>query len=120
MNFKQTISTKFAIAALLILLLFLADLKFKQWKNQRQIEQQKQSLQQQTDALQKKNDELSQSLDYLNSPTFKESVARQQLGLKKQGEQVYSFSNATQTDQGGQSQTSSNNLKKWWNYFFGS
>ncbi len=117
---KQALSSKIAIVGLLGLLVFLGDLKYKQYKAQQQIEQQTASLQQQADSLQKKNDELNQSLQYLNSPDFKESVARQDLGLKKSGEVVYSFSNA----QGGgspqtqQAQTGASNFQKWWGYFF--
>lgn len=116
---KQTLSSKITIAALLFLVVFLADLKFKQWQKQRQIEAEKQSLQRQADALQKKNDDLSQSLQYLNSPSFKERVAREQLDLKKAGEQVYSFSDSPQVA-GAFSEPASGtgNIKKWWDYFF--
>jgi cell division protein FtsB len=116
---KQTLSSKIAVVALLLLLVFLSYSKYKQWSAQKLIQAQKQDLQQQADALQKKNDELNQSLQYLNSDTFKESVARQQLGLKKQGEQVYSFADASQTGQlQGQNQQSQSNAKKWLDYFF--
>jgi len=105
--------------ALLILLVFLGNLKFKQWQSQRQIEKEKQSLQDQADSLQKKNQELSRSLQYLNSESFKERVAREQLGLKKDGEQAYSFADAPRvagasTDAPG----GPSNIKKWWDYFF--
>jgi len=114
---KQALSSKLAITGLFLLLIFLGDLKFKQWLNARQIEKQRQSLQQQADELQKKNDELNQSLQYLNSSSFKERVARQQLDLKKQGEQVYSFSDAPQV-LGASTQPQESNFKKWWDYFF--
>src|SRR6185295_6005726 len=91
---KKNISSKFALFCMLLLLLFLGDLKFRQWQSQRQIEKEKQALETQAAALQKKNDDLSSSLQYLSSPSFKERVARQQLDLKKEGEQVYSFSDA--------------------------
>jgi cell division protein FtsB len=117
---KQAISSKFAICGLLILLVFLADLKYKQYQSQKAIQQQMQSLQQQADTLQKKNDELNESLQYLNSPGFKERVAREDLGLKKAGETVYSFGNiqAGDNSQGLQAQDKPSNFQKWWNYFF--
>ncbi len=116
---KQTLSSKIALIALALLMIFLGNLKYKQWKSQRQIEAEKLSLQDQADRLQKKNDELNQSLQYLNSTGFKERVARDQLGLKKEGEQVYSFSDAPQvagatTDK----QNAPGNVQKWWDYFF--
>lgn len=116
---KHTLSSKITIVGLLILLAFLANWKYKQWESEKQVSAQRQSLQRQADALQKKNDELSQSLGYLNSDSFKESVARQQLGLKKQGEQVYTFADAPQTDQGqNQKASAESNPKKWLDYFF--
>jgi len=117
--FKQKISTRAAVLGLIILFLILAQLKWKQWQSEREIEKQRQSILQQADALQKKNDELNQSLQYLNSPDFKENVARQQLGLKKQGEQVYSFANNSANPGQDQTGDGQSNLKKWWGYFFG-
>ena len=116
---KQQLSSKIAIFGLLILLVFLGNLKYKQWKNQLEIEKQKQNLQSEADALEKKNNELNQSLQYLNSPSFKERVAREQLNLKKDGETVYSFGDAA-TSSGLSLQTDgkTHNAQKWWNYFF--
>jgi cell division protein FtsB len=115
---KQTITSKAAILALVLLLLFLGFSKFKQWQNQREIVKQKQTLLAQAEAQQKKNEELKQSLEYINSPNFKESVARQQLGLKKQGEEVYSFVDAQSQANQTQAETKEGNFTKWWNYFF--
>ncbi len=116
---KKTISSKIAIAALLILLVFLGNLKLKQWRAQRQIEKEKLSLKEQAEGLQKKNNELNQSLQYLNSTGFKERVARQQLDLKKQGEQVYSFSDAPKVAGASTEKASGpGNIQKWWDYFF--
>lgn len=115
---KQTLSSKLAIAALLILLLFLADLKYKQWQSQKEIEKQKLALLEQADSLQKKNDELNQSLQYLSSPDFKERVARQQLSLKKDGETVYSFGALPEASAPDANIQTEPNAKKWWDYFF--
>ncbi len=116
---KKTISSRLAIATLIILLIFLVDLKYKQWKNQQEIEKQKQNLLAQADTLQKKNNELNQSLQYLNSPSFKERVAREQLNLKKDGEIVYSFGDAPdQAPQNTPPEIKTSNVQKWWDYFF--
>ena len=116
---KQTLSSKFTIAGLLLLALVLGNLKYKQWHSHQEIEKQKQRLETQANELQKKNDELNQSLQYLNSPGFKERLAREQLGLKKEGEQVYSFTNGPQVA-GQQIMVPDNksNVEKWWDYFF--
>ena len=116
---KKTISSRLAIITLIVLLIFLADLKYKQWKNQQEIEKQKSNLLAQADTLQKKNNELNQSLQYLNSPSFKERVAREQLNLKKDGEVVYSFGDAPdQTMEKSKQETKIPNPQKWWDYFF--
>lgn len=116
--FKQRFSSTLTIIGLFVLMAFLADWKYKQWQNENLIEKQKLSLQQQADSLQKKNNDLSQSLDYLNSDNFKEGVARQQLNLKKQGEQVYTFADAPDTAKQTDVAANSGNAKKWLDYFF--
>ncbi len=116
---KQTLSSKITLFLLALMLVFLGQLKFKQWQSQRRVEKEKQSLQRQADELLKKNNELSQSLEYLNSPNFKERVAREQLALKKDGEQVYSFSVRPQEpQQESESQKPQSNFEKWRIYFF--
>ena len=116
---KTALSSKIAILALLILAGFFGNLKFKQWQSQKQIEQEKQKLQSQAEALQKKNDELNLSLSYLNSPDFKERVARQQLNLKKQGETVYTFGDLPGNAGLDEAEQKNGNAKKWRDHFFG-
>jgi len=119
MPIKSKLSSKIAIFGLLVLLAFLADWKYKQWNSENLIQEQKNSLQQQADILQKKNDELSQSLQYLNSDSFKESVARQQLNLKKQGEVEYTFADQpAAAPLPAKDSSGGSNPKKWLDYFF--
>ena len=116
---KAKISSKVAITAMLILAVFLGLQEFKQLSNQKKIETQKKALQEQADALTKKNEDLNESLQYLNSPNFKERVARQQLNLKKEGETVYSFADASlENSLPNSAQAKQGNITKWWNYFF--
>lgn len=116
---KKLLSSKITLLGLVVLLAFLTNWKYKQLKNENQIEKQKQSLELQADQLQKKNSELTKSLEYLNSASFKESAARQQLDLKKQGEQVYTFSDAqVNPSRPIQNASPSGNAKKWLGYFF--
>lgn len=117
---KQALSSRLAIVGLIGLLAFFGQIKYKQWQSQKAIDEERGKLQAQADDLQKKNSELNESLKYLNSPSFKERVARQQLGLKRDGETVYSFSEQQVL---GQSTTQVEeekeiNFKKWWDYFF--
>lgn len=118
---KLALSSKITLACLLLLLVFFAYLKFQQYQSQLAIQKEKQSLIDQEASLNKSNQELAQSLSYVNSPDFEEKVAREQLNLKLNGEQVYNFGTAdlqaTSTDEVPQSGAS--NPKKWWNYFMG-
>ena len=115
---KRTLSSKIALLALCALLVFLGNIKFKQWQKRKQIEKEKLNLQTQADDLQKKNRELNQSLQYLNSISFKERVAREQLGLKKQDEQVYSLAEPPRVLGAVDSKFKQSNWKKWLDYFF--
>lgn len=116
---KQKLSSKTAILGLIVLAGFLGIQEFKQLSNQKKIEAQKKSLQEQADTFTKKNSDLNQSLQYLNSPDFKEKVARQQLNLKKEGETVYSFADASILETAdAANRPKQGNFTKWWNYFF--
>lgn len=116
---KKSISSNITIVALILLLIFLANIKYKQWKNQKAIEVQKENILAQTNALNKKSNELNESLEYLNSVAFKERVAREQLNLKKEGETVYTFGNpGEQISETLNSNKKISNFEKWWTYFF--
>lgn len=120
MSYKQFFSSKITVLLFIILLAFLTNIKYKQWRSQRDIDREKQNLSQQAANLEKKNSELTESLSYLNSNSFKERVARQELGLKKDGETVFDFSenpNAAGASTAAGTQTKQTNFKKWWDYF---
>ena len=102
------------------LLVFFGNLKIRQYRQQQAIMSEKNKLAQQAAALEQKNRELSESLSYFNSDSFRERVARQQLNLKKDGELVYSFSDAAVSQPAVQASAGTgkpNNFRKWWNYF---
>ena len=116
---KTLLYSKYSLIFLVVLLAFMANLEFKQYRDQKAIEAQKASLQEQADSLSKKNRELNESLAYLNSTDFKERVARQQMNLKKEGEVVYGFTEADGSAlQAGQQKAADSNFVKWWKYFF--
>ncbi len=121
MEFKKILSTKTAFFLILILVAFLGQLKYKQWKQQRQIDIEKDSLIAQTEALEAKNKQLEESLSYLNSEEFKERVARQQLNLKKEGEIVFNFTQSPGVQgismQKQDAAVSGSNFEKWIKYF---
>ena len=65
-----------------------------------------------------KNKDLAQSLQYFSSDSYKEKLAREQLGLKKEGEIVISFpANINPPNDNSQAEELSN-PQKWWQYLF--
>lgn len=122
MAIKLNLSSKFALVALLIFAAFLGDLRYQQYKNQVAIQKEKKDLQDQISALTDKNENLTQSLSYLGSSDFKERMARQQLNLKRNGEEVFGFTDApTSGSAPSNDQNNANlpNYEKWIEYFFG-
>lgn len=77
------------------------------------------------ESLEKKNKELGQLIEYLNTDSFKEIQARQNLGYKKEGERVVSIES---TEDGFNEENEASfetppdedesNMKRWWKYFF--
>lgn len=95
-----------------------------------QINQEIKTVKSEIETLQKKNKELQVLVDYLNSDSYKEIQARQNLGLQKPGEQAVAIE-AAPTTEGAISTGDStkiataeptknlSNPEKWWKYFFG-
>lgn len=110
--------SKSAVVLLLITAGFLGHQKFKQYRLQKKINFEKESLQSQYQELGGKNEQLTETLGYLNSDAYKELIARQQLNLQKEGEMVYSFSNSEKNRNGTEAQAESpTNFQKWARYF---
>jgi cell division protein FtsB len=118
MSYKKILSSKLIFICLLVVAAFLANVKYKQWQNQKTISKEKEALIKQAQELEQKNLELKNSLTYLNSADYKEKTAKSQLNLKKEGEQVYGF---IDTQNNGQEETAPQNNKpnyqKWIEYF---
>ena len=77
------------------------------------------------ESFEKKNKELGQLIEYLNTDSFKEIQARQNLGYRKEGERVVSIEsgeNSLNQENEASFQTPSeediSNLRRWWNHFF--
>lgn len=119
MDWKKILSSKLAVFCLLALVLLLGNVKFKQWQNEKEIQKQVDSLIAQKQEREKKNEELKQTVEYFSSNAFKEKVARQQLGYKKDGESVFGFSeDAQEIVAAPPVQQKIGNPEKWWDYFF--
>lgn len=118
----RLLKSRLVLGGLLLLLAALAANEYKQYTRRRAIEKEIQSIIAQGEALQAKNRQLSDSLNYLNTDSYKERLAREQLNLKKPGEIVVNFSNLKARPQNSDAQAQNGpkqNAAKWWNYFFG-
>ena len=113
-------TSKWAIAGLLLFIIFLAQQKFRQFRLQSNIESEKARLQKQLNELEGKNSELEQTLSYLDSETYKELIAKQQMNMQKDGELAYGFSEEAHMQTASAENTqdaNQSNYKKWVDYF---
>jgi cell division protein FtsB len=115
---KLSLTSRLSLLLLGFLALFLGSVRYGQWKNEKAVEKEKQSLQLQISGLEQKNNELSKSLSYLGSSDFKERLAREQLNLKKDGEIVFGFTDVAATVSSDTDNSKIPNYEKWIQYFF--
>ena len=118
MKLPQIFHSRLFLGAVLIVLLVVFGLELNQWQQRRKVDAEIRHLQEEQAALEQRNNALQQSLQYFSSDTYKEKLAREQLGLKKEGEIVINFPPGGVADSGGKEATPSNNLQKWWEYIF--
>ncbi|MDE2312376.1 MAG: septum formation initiator family protein [Patescibacteria group bacterium] len=111
-------TSKFALTLLAAGALVMGGWRYQQYKNQRAVLAEENSIKTQIASLEQKNQQLSDSLTFLNSSSFKDQVARGQLNLKKQGEIVFGFTSAANPQPNAPSQPDKPNYEKWLQYFF--
>lgn len=119
---KKILSTKIAFFALLVLLALAANGKYKQYKNQKAIDKEKESLVRQTRQMESNNAQLKNSLPLFDTSSYKELVAKRDLNLKKSDEIVFGFSNPSQAMPDASAESIKNNkpnAQKWLEYFTG-
>jgi cell division protein FtsB len=115
------IKSPLILVGLAALFIGLATIQYRQFKQRAGINKEIESLQQQQVQLEQKNQQLSDSLQYLSTSDYKDRVARQELGLKRNGELVYNFTSQGAPGQSGQegaTQASGPNFERWWLYLF--
>ena len=118
MNFQQFLKSKIGSFVLVLALIFVLGITSKLMTKKRDVENEIKKLQEQSEKISQENADLALLINYLNTDTYKERQAREQLNLKKEGEYVIAL--PKQEESAGQgSQTSQlSNPKKWFNYFF--
>ena len=116
--------SKFSLLGGIIILAFLGLNFTNTWKQSRAIDLEMKSLEQEIVTLEETNIELSELINYLNSTAYIEKKAREDLGLKKEGEEtviipsVEGFIVSDDNKKGNDNKASKINPAKWWNYFF--
>lgn len=119
MKLPKIFHSKLFLATVLVVLLGIFALELQQWQQRRKIDSEISHLIQEQAELEERNTALQQSLQYFSSSSYKEKLAREQLGLKKDGEIVINFpaGGIAEGSENDHSQPKSN-LQKWWEYIF--
>ncbi len=118
-KFKKLLFSKMVIAILLVLVVSIGYLEFKQLNKRAKYNKEIAELQKQEQELIEKNQALKDSLEYLNNDEYREKIARQQLNLKKEGEIVVNFPPAITAPSPEDTRPDpETNPQKWWKYFF--
>lgn len=119
MKLPKIFYSKLFLGAVIIVLLAVFALELKQWQQRHKIDSEISQLMQEQAELERRNQALQESLEYFTSDNYQEKLAREQLGLKKEGEIVVNFPAggivANDTPPEIPQQT---NLQKWWQYLF--
>ena len=110
----------------MVVLVFVSIALGKEVYRRHQINQEIDAVKQDIEELERKNHEMQALVDYLNTDSFKEIQARQNLGLQKEGEVAVAVEPGIAVDDEDQGSTfvsdknakEVSNGKKWWNYFF--
>jgi cell division protein FtsB len=122
---KRDILFKFFTFIGFIILIFVAIALGKEIYRRYYVNQEIKRVKSEIERLGKRNQELQALVDYLNSDSYKEIQARQNLGLQKPNEQAVAVQPAPPNEDiispAGETEnkkTNLSNLEKWWNYFF--
>lgn len=118
MKIPSILQSKITLALILIVLMGVFGLELQQWKQRRDIDAEINHLIQQQAELQEHNQALEQSLHYFSTDNYKEKLAREQLGLKKDGEIVVNYPTNGIVEEKPKDIPQKNNPQKWWEFIF--
>lgn len=117
--FPKLLRSKWFLAAMIILLIVVFTVELRQWRAREAINKEIAHLVAEQQALEQKNRDLEQSLQYFGSDSYKEKLAREQLGLQREGEIVVNFPKFADTSSPTESTPQQiSNPQKWWQYIF--
>ncbi len=119
MKIPKILYSKLLLGGISILLIAVFALELQQWRSRQAINTEINHLIAEQKTLEQKNLDLEQSLQYFGSDSYKERLAREQLGLQKEGEIVVNFPKlAIESANTEPSPVEPHNAQKWWNYLF--
>lgn len=117
-HFPKLFYSKWFLAAILILLVGVFVVELRQWQAREAINKEISHLEAERQALEQKNRDLEKSLSYFSSDSYKEKLAREQLGLKREGEVVINFPKVSNEQSSEGEPVVRSNPQKWWQYIF--
>lgn len=119
MKLPKIFHSKLFLGAVIIVLLGVFTLELQQWQQRRKINAEINHLKEEQASLEARNNALQQSLQYFSSENYQEKLAREQLGLKKDGEIVINFPpNGIPSGDEKPAEKPTSNPQKWWQYIF--
>lgn len=119
MRLPKVFYSKLFLGAVLVVLLGVFGLELQQWYQGHKINSEINHLRDEKADLEARNNALQQSLQYFSSDSYKEKLAREQLGLKKEGEIVLNYPPDGIINPGEQKPTTKqSNPQKWWEFLF--
>lgn len=107
--------TKVFIVIFVIVIILLIIANIKMYKKKMELVAQEKRLSEEVLRLKNDTENLKYKINNANDTAYIEKVAREEMGLQKQGENVISFISAKQQDNNVLSQ---NNSRKWYSWFF--
>ena len=119
----KVLSVRLLIIIGFVLLIVFSVSLAKEMYHKYQINKEIKEVQAEINSLEEKNEELKDLIEYLNTNSFKEIQARQQLGLQKEGEQAIAIQSAPEeeamiVEQEEEPTVDKSNTERWWSYFF--
>ncbi len=119
MRLPKIFHSKLFLVMIVIVLIGVFTLELQQWQQRRKINAEISHLEEERASLEARNNALQQSLQYFASNNYQEKLAREQLGLKKEGEIVINFPpNGISGSQVEEPAQPLSNPQKWWEYIF--
>lgn len=118
MKLPVILQSKLFLILMIIILSGGIYLQYQKFEKQKALDEEIQSLENEREALTKKNEELEQSLKFFASNEYQEMLAKEQLGLQREGEIVVNFPQDSDNSNQTEITQSESNPAKWWRYIF--